>query len=163
MMLALDHHDMFERAISASSFKRRNGGRDWSTFELSDDRSSIDISDEASRERFLAEALAILDVPPGRKREADWYSAIRRDPVTGEETNVTQATIYVEERSESGLAFGDGNTVERKIVPRVGGGVGIAYDPQDHVFEESAHLAESSSATSMRGRSPAVFSTTPTD
>lgn len=134
MMLALDHREIFERAISASSFKRRNGGRDWSAFELTGGRSSTEISDEAARERFVSKALAILGVPSGWKREADWYTAIRRDPITEEESRVTQATIYVEERPESSLAFGDGNSVEWRIVPRVGE-VGVFYDAQDHVFE----------------------------
>ena len=137
MMLALDHRDIFERAISASSFKRRNGGRDWSAFELTGGRSAAEIFDETARERFVSAALDILGVPPGRKREADWYTAIRRDPITEEESRVIQATIYVEERPESSLAFGDGNSVELRIVPRVGE-IGFFYDPQDHVFEVCA-------------------------
>ena len=137
MMLALDHREIFERVISAASFKRRNSRRDWAAFELTGALSSLDISDDTARERFVTEALAILDVPPERKREADWYTAIRRDPATGEETSVIQATIYVEERPESSLAFGDGDSVERKIVPRVGE-VGFCYDPVDQVFEVCA-------------------------
>lgn len=137
MMLALQHRTLFERALMTSSFKRRNGGRDWSAFELKGGQSAIDISDEIGRERFLAEALQILGVPPGRKREADWYDSIRRDPVTGEERRVTQATIYVEERPESSLAFGEGDSVEWSVVPRVGE-VAFSYDAREKIFEVCA-------------------------
>ena len=134
MMLALEHEKVFERAVSASSFMRRNGGKDWSAFELTNVSPDSFIGDASAKRKFITEALAILEVPPGRKHEADWYEAVRRDPITGEESRVTQATVYVEERPESGLAFGENDSVEMRMVPRVGE-LGFSYDPKDGVVE----------------------------
>lgn len=82
----------------------------------------------------MNEAIAILELPAHRKREADWYKVIRLQPITGEEIEILQATIYVEERAESELAFGPSNTLERQIVPKVLE-VGLACNIQDRVIE----------------------------
>ena len=55
-------------------------------------------------------------------------------PITGEETEIVQATIYVEERAESELAFGPSETLERQIVQKVLE-VGIACNVRDRVVE----------------------------
>ncbi len=77
---------------------------------------------------------APLDLPDHRKREADWYKSIRVHPITGEESEIIQATIYVEERAESELTFGSSETLERQIVQKVLE-VGIACDAKERVVE----------------------------
>ncbi len=58
-------------------------------------------------------------------------------PITGEETTLTQATIYVEERAESELGFGQSETLERLVVPKVLE-VGVACDARARIVEISA-------------------------
>ena len=150
MMLALQHEKVFERVVSASSFMRRNGGKDWSAFELTNVSPDSFIGDAAAKERFIREALAILEVPPGRKHEADWYDAVRRDPITGEESRVTHATVYIEERPESSLAFGENGSVEMRMVPRVGE-LGFSYDPKDRAEH---HIALAGAPLPAKNRHP---------
>ena len=67
----------------------------------------------------MSETVTIFDLPGHRKRVADWYETVRVHSITGAETTITQATIYVEERAESELGFGQSETLERHVVPKV--------------------------------------------
>jgi len=133
LMLAIDHPHVVDRVAAQASLMRRTGGKNWSAFQFDDDGKPWALNSEAARAAFLADAIAILDLPERRKREADWYQSIRVHAITGEEIEITQATIYVEERAESELAFG-GETLERKIVQKVLE-VGIACDPKERIVE----------------------------
>ena len=88
----------------------------------------------AAQEAFLQDAIAILELPKHRKREADWYKTIRTHPITGEESEIVQATIYVEERAASELVFGASETLERQVVPKVLE-VGVVCDPKARLVE----------------------------
>ncbi|MEM7238766.1 MAG: hypothetical protein AAF501_13225, partial [Pseudomonadota bacterium] len=92
------------------------------------------LDDQTSRDAFLADAIDILNLPDHRKREADWYKSIRVHPITGKESEIVQATIYVEQRAESELAFGPSDTLERQIVQKVLE-VGLSCDPQERVIK----------------------------
>ena len=119
LMLAIDYPQVLDRVVAQASLMRRTGGKNWSAFQFDDDGISWALDDEAARGAFLIDAIAILDLPDHRNREADWYTSIRVHPITGEETEIVQATIYVEERAESELAFGPAETLERQIVQKV--------------------------------------------
>ena len=134
LMLAIDHPQMIDRVSAQTSLIRHTGGRNWAGFQFEDDGLSWALDDEAARDAFLQDAIEILKLPEHRKREADWYQSVRVHPVTGEETTITQATIYVEERAASELAFVSGATVERQVVPKVLE-VGLACDPQNGMIE----------------------------
>lgn len=67
---------------------------------------------------------------------------IRVHPVMGEGTEIVQATIYVEERAESELAFGPSDTLERQIVHKVLE-VGFACDVKERVVEICARDGKS--------------------
>lgn len=54
-------------------------------------------------------------------------------PHTGEKTDLTHATIYVEDRAASELAFAE-TTLERRVVPKVLE-VALAYNPRDRSVE----------------------------
>ena len=133
LMLSVEHPHIVNRVSAQASLMRRTGGKNWSAFQFEEDGKLWALEDETARAAFLADTLAILDLPAHRRREADWYQSIRLHPITGEESPITQATIYVEERAESELAFG-AETLERHIVQK-GLEVGIACDPKERIVE----------------------------
>lgn len=133
LMLATDHPLLIDRVQVQASLLRRNGGRNWARFQFPDDGKPWVIGDPAAREGFLRDTIEILRLPHHRKREADWYETVRVDPGTGDEKRLTQATIYIEERAQSELAFG-AESLERQIVQKVLE-VGLACDPEDCTVE----------------------------
>lgn len=134
LMLAVDHPQIIDRVSAQTSLIRQTGGRNWAGFLFEDDGWSWALDDEVARDAFLQDTIRILKLPEHRRREADWYQSVRMHPVTGEKTTIAQATIYVEERAASELAFESGNTVERQVVPKVLE-VGLACDPQNRMIE----------------------------
>ena len=133
LMLATEHPRMIDRVTVQASLMRRNGGRQWARFQFPDDGKPWVLDQPSAREAFLDDTVEILELPAHRKREADWYQAVQIDPVSGNENALTQATIYVEERAESELAFG-AESLERHTVQKVLE-VGIACDPKERVVE----------------------------
>lgn len=134
LMLAAYYPWIIDRIAAEASLMRRTGGRNWSALQFNEDGKPWSPDDWTARTAFLEEAIDILDLPEHRKREADWYKTIRVHPVTGEEPEIVQATIYVEERAESELAFGPSDTLERQIVQKVLE-VGFACDAKERVVE----------------------------
>ncbi|WP_420395806.1 hypothetical protein [Nioella sp.] len=134
LMLALDFPHAFERVAVQASLNRRTGGKNWSAFQFDDDGKAWALDDDTARRAFVADAIAILDLPAHRKREADWYRAVRVHPITGEETEIVQATIYVEDRAASELTFGASEGLERQVFQRVLE-VGIACNPAERIVE----------------------------
>ncbi len=134
LMLAIEHPQTFERVSVQSSLIQRTGGKNWSAFQFKDDGKSWALNDDNARTAFAKEAIAILKLPKHRKREADWYATLRTHPVTGEQTEIVQATIYVEDHAESELAFGQEAGLERKVFQRVME-VGIACNTTDRILE----------------------------
>lgn len=134
LMLALDHPQVFERVAVQASLNRRTGGKNWSAFQFDDDGKAWALDEEVARAAFVAEAIGILNLPAHRKREADWYRAVRVHPITGEETEIVQATIYVEDRAASELTFGASEGLERQVFQRVLE-VGIACNPVERFVE----------------------------
>lgn len=134
LMLALDHPQAFERVAVQASLNRRTGGRNWSAFQFDDDGTAWALEDDDARAAFVGEAIEILKLPAHRKREADWFKAVRVHPITGEETEIVQATIYVEDRAESELTFGASDSLQRQVFQRVLE-VGIACNPAERIVE----------------------------
>ena len=134
LMLALEHPKTFERVAVQATLNRRTGGQFWSGFEFQDDGTSWDLDNAGARNAFVCDAVEILNLPEHRKREADWYKSHRVHPITGEETEITHATIYVEDRAESSLTFGASDGLERQVFQRVME-VGIACDPKARMVE----------------------------
>lgn len=134
LMLAIDYPKTLERVAVQASLMQRTGGKQWSAFQFEDDGKPWALGDGAARAGFVADAIAILELPEHRKREADWYTSIRVHPITGEETEILQATIYVEASAESELTFGPSEGLERQIVQRVLE-VGIACNAKERIVE----------------------------
>lgn len=134
LMLAIDHPKILERVAVQASLMQRTGGKNWSAFQFEDDGKPWALGDEFARAGFVADAIAILNLPEHRKREADWYTSIRVHPITGEETEILQATIYVEASAESELTFGPSDGLERQVVQRVLE-VGIACNAKERIVE----------------------------
>ncbi|MFK7837090.1 MAG: hypothetical protein AB8B60_12800 [Sulfitobacter sp.] len=134
LMLAMDHPKILERVAVQASLMQRTGGKQWSAFQFEDDGKPWALGDDVARAGFVADAIAILQLPGHRKREADWYTSIRVHPITGEETEILQATIYVEASAESELTFGPTAVLERQVVQRVLE-VGIACNAKDRIVE----------------------------
>lgn len=134
LMLAIEYPRILERVSVQASLIQRTGGKNWSAFQFEDDGIPWALKDEQARDAFADEAIAILELPDHRRREADWYSSIRLDPFSGKETEILQATIYVEDRAESELAFGSSEALERQVFQRVME-VGIACNPSDRILE----------------------------
>lgn len=135
--LVLEHPELLDRAMMQASLKRRNGGRDWAAFRFPDWKGNIDLSDEDQRCKFVGNALEILAVPEGRKREADWYTAIKEDETGARTIHQTQVTIYSEDRPDTALSFDGSNTITRQVIQRVGE-INFTFDPTDQVFEVCA-------------------------
>jgi len=133
LMLATDHPRMIDRVTVQASLMRRTGGRQWGRFQFPDDGKPWVLDQTSARDAFLADTVALLELPGHRKREADWFQTVRIDPVTGNENTLTQATIYVQEHAQSELAFGE-HSLERQTVQKVLE-VGIACDPKERVVE----------------------------
>ncbi len=134
LKLAMDHPQAFERVAVQASLNRRTGGRNWSAFQFDDDGMAWALEVSDARAAFVGEAIEILKLPAHRKREADWYQAVRVHPITGEETEIVQATIYVEDRAESELTFGASDSLQRQVFQRVLE-VGIACNPAERIVE----------------------------
>lgn len=152
LMLATDHPQTLERVGVLASMSQRYGGKSWSTFQFEDNGTPWALEDEAARASFVQDAIGILELPDHRKREADWYSSFRMHPITGEETEVFHATIYVEDRASSELAFGQSEGLERQVFQRVME-VGIACDPKERTLEICA-----TGGKKMRDQYATVFS-----
>ena len=99
------------------------------------------MDDEAARDAFLQDAIYILKRPEQSKREAHWNQSIRVHPVTGDETMITQATVYVEERAARELGFRAGTTVERQVVRKVLE-VGLVCESQRRTIEICAMVGK---------------------
>ncbi|GAA6176579.1 hypothetical protein [Sulfitobacter pacificus] len=134
LMLATYHPKILERVAVQASLMQRTGGKNWSAFQFEDDGKPWALGDDIARAGFVADAIAILELPEHRKREADWYTSIRVHPITGEETEILQATIYVEASAESELTFGPSEGLERQVVQRVVE-VGIACNAKERIVE----------------------------
>lgn len=134
LMLASEHPNVLERVGVLASFRQRYGGRTWSAFQFEDDGQAWALESDEARAAFVGEAIGILDIPEHRKREADWYTSYRTHPITGEETEIVHATIYVEDRSASELTFGSSDELERQVFQRVME-VGMACDPKARIVE----------------------------
>jgi hypothetical protein len=134
LMLAIDYPKILERVSVQASLMQRTGGKSWSAFQFEDDGKPWALGDDAARAGFVADAIAILGLPDHRKREADWYKSVRVHPITGEETEILQATIYVEANAESELTFGSSAGLERQVVQRVLE-VGIACNAKERIVE----------------------------
>lgn len=137
LLLAIEHPQILDRVAAQASLLRRTGGKKWSSFQFEDDGTPWALDDEAAREAFLDDAIEILELPRHRQREADWYKMVRVHPITGEETDIVRATIYVQDRAESELAFGPQSSLERQIVQKVVE-VGLACNPMERIVEVCA-------------------------
>lgn len=133
LTLATKHPRLIERVSVQASLLRRHGGKQWARFQFPDDGKPWVLDNPDARDGFLRDTVEILDLPAHRKREADWYQTVRTDPKSGGQRTITQATIYVEERAESELAFG-AESLERQTVQKVLE-VGIACDPNERIVE----------------------------
>ncbi|MGI3165341.1 hypothetical protein [Pseudooceanicola sp. 200-1SW] len=133
LMLATQHPDMINKVQVQMSLLQRTGGRQWARYQFPKDGKPWALDDAGARASFLEDAVEILNLPAHRKREADWYHSVRMDPLSGQESQLTQATIYIEERARSELAFKD-DTLERQTVQKVLE-IGIACDPSQKSVE----------------------------
>lgn len=134
LMLATRHDRvLIDRVQVQASYMRKSGGKQWARFQFPDDGKPWLLDQPTAQEDFLNEAVDILKLPPHRKREADWFNPVRVDPETGTETQLTQATIYVEDHAESELAFGE-TTLERHTRQKVLE-VGVVCDPKERIVE----------------------------
>ncbi|WP_155886752.1 hypothetical protein [Actibacterium atlanticum] len=152
LMLAIDHPQALERVGVLASLSQRYGGKSWSAFQFEDDGKPWALESEDARTAFVSDAIGILELPDHRKREADWYTSFRIHPITGEESEIVHATIYVEDRAASELAFGASEGLERQVFQRVME-VGIACDPTNRIVEICANGGKK-----MRDQYATVFS-----
>ena len=137
LMLAISHPKVIDRVAADTSLLRYSGGKGWAGFQLDQGGRPWALDDEDARSAFLHDVIEILEVAEHRRKEADWFKSVRVHPTTGEETEITQATIYVEDRAESELSFGSSSTLERQLVQKVVE-VGMACDAKSRIVEIAA-------------------------
>ncbi|MEL6933840.1 MAG: hypothetical protein AAFO17_12240 [Pseudomonadota bacterium] len=134
LFIAIEHSDLLNKIEAQASMSRWNGGRNWSTFQFKDDGKPWALDSEGARRQFLQDTLAILELPKHRNHLADWYETVRIEPFGGGETNLINATIYIEERAASELSFDDKASLERKTVAKVLE-VGVSCDTKSRIVE----------------------------
>ncbi len=131
LFLLIEHPEVFQRAAMEAGFRRRSGGKHWTSFVLNGDCEASNLNKPEIRDTFINTILRIIETHKERRFESDWYEAVRDDPSGVHRTY--QATIYVEQPREGELLFGD-DGIELMPIQRVGE-IGICYDPSDGILE----------------------------
>ena len=97
--VALHHAELLPKIANAASMNSYSGGRQWSCYRMDGAKfTSETVSDPEARAQFIEAVLQALNFPASRPHEKDWFSAVRRDPVTDEKTKITYLTIYLLDR-----------------------------------------------------------------
>ena len=97
--VALNHPNLLPKIINAASMNRYNGGRQWGCFKLEGARFTANtVTDLVARSEFVESVLMAQKFPVTRPHYTDWFSAIRRDPLTAEPSEITYLTLYLLDR-----------------------------------------------------------------
>lgn len=97
--VVLNHPELLPKIVKAASMNRFNGGRQWGGFTLAGGSLTEDTTvDPLARGRFTDAILEARGFPKTRPYLSDWFSAIRRDPVTNDRNEITYLTLYLLDR-----------------------------------------------------------------
>lgn len=97
--VALNHAELLPKIANAASMNRYSGGRQWSCYRMDGAKfTSETVSDPEARAQFIEAVFEARNFPESRPHEKDWFSAVRRDRLTDEETEITYLTIYLLDR-----------------------------------------------------------------
>lgn len=121
--------EAFQRAVASAEVDRYIGGRSWSGYAVRGKFLKRAEVDQAARQAFASVAKSIVKSPgPGLLTEFDWHTRTVRDPQTGGEHQIVQATIYAEQPPEGVLRF-SGAQLQRQIDRDVSEAA-VLWDPQ---------------------------------
>lgn len=94
--IALNHPKLLRKIVNAASMNRYSGGRQWCCFRLDGAALTNEtVADPEARNNFIKAVLAARKFPESRPHYKDWFSAIRRDPMTQEQVEITYLTLYL--------------------------------------------------------------------
>ena len=108
--VALNHPQLFPQIVNAASMNRYSGGRQWGCFKLeSAEFSDNAFSDPDSRSKFIQAVLAARKFATTRPHYNDWFSVIRRDPITEEKSEIIYLTLYLLDRPIKEMTVDENN------------------------------------------------------
>lgn len=97
--VALNHQNLLPKIVNAASMNRYSGGRQWGCFKLEGARFGDEtVSDSDAQSKFIESVLNARKFPATRPHYRDWFSVIRRDPLTDEKCEITYLTLYLLDR-----------------------------------------------------------------
>lgn len=106
--VARNYPKLLPKIVNAASMNRYSGGRQWGCFLLEGARLASDaLNDPDARQRFIDSMIMARKFPKTRPHYKDWFSAVRRDPVTKEKTEITYLTLYVLDRPIKEMTVND--------------------------------------------------------
>lgn len=118
--VALNHTDILRKIVNAASMNRYSGGKQWSCYKLDGATfTNATITDTVARENFVNSVLEERDFPVSRPHLKDWFSAVRRDPITNEKNEITYLTLYLLDRPVKEMTVDENMTFLMALRQRV--------------------------------------------
>lgn len=118
--VALHHPELLPKIVNAASMNRYSGGRQWGCFTLEGARFAGDtLTDPDARQAFIESIIAARKFPKTRPHEKDWFSAVRRDPVTNDTSEITYLTLYLLDRPIKEMTVNEDNRFLMALRQRV--------------------------------------------
>ena len=118
--VALNYPKLLPKIVNAASMNRYSGGRQWGCFLLDGASFASDtLTDPDAQQQFIESMIVARKFPKSRPHDKDWFSAVRRDPVTNEKTEITYLTLYVLDRPIKEMTVNDDNRFLMALRQRV--------------------------------------------
>ncbi len=133
--VALHHAELLPKIANAASMNRYSGGRQWSCYRMEGAQlSSETVSDPDARAHFIEAVLKARNFQVSRPHEIDWFSAVRRDPLTDEKSEITYLTIYLLDRPIQEMTIDQDNRFLMALRQRVDEMI-FAFNPRTQEIE----------------------------
>lgn len=133
--VALKHPQLLPKIVNAASMNRYSGGRQWGCFRLEGAGFTCDtVVDATARQKFVDSVLNARKFPTTRPHEKDWFSAIRRDPITQDKREITYLSLYLLDRPIKEMTVDENNRFLMALRHRVDEMI-FAIDPDAREIE----------------------------
>lgn len=118
--VALNYPKLLPKIVNAASMNRYSGGKQWGCFLLEGTSlAGKTFADPNARQQFIESMIVARKFPKTRPHDKDWFSAVRRDPVTKEKTEITYLTLYILDRPVKEMTVDDDNRFLMALRQRV--------------------------------------------
>ncbi|MGJ8572803.1 MAG: hypothetical protein ACSHXI_19115 [Hoeflea sp.] len=133
--VALNYAELLPKIANAASMNRYSGGRQWSCYRMDGAQlSSETVSDPDARVHFIEAVLKARNFQVSRPHEIDWFSAVRRDRLTDEKSEITYLTIYLLDRPIQEMTIDQDNRFLMALRQRVDEMI-FAFNPRAQEIE----------------------------